>query len=83
MPGNVAEWCLNHDADVPAGQLRKAREDTEYQGDVARLMVYRGGAFSHIASNVRCDVSRGRDPNARYTDIGLRVARTCEGENAD
>jgi formylglycine-generating enzyme required for sulfatase activity len=77
MLGNVAEWCLNRDVDVPAAQMRKDREDTEYQGGVASQVVYRGGAFSHIPSNVRCDVRRGRDPRARYTDVGLRVARTC------
>jgi formylglycine-generating enzyme required for sulfatase activity len=78
MLGNVAEWCLDRDIDVPAAQLRKPREDAEYQGGTARLLVYRGGAFSHIASNVRSDVRRGRDPSTRSTDVGLRLARTCD-----
>jgi serine/threonine protein kinase/formylglycine-generating enzyme required for sulfatase activity len=76
MLGNAAEWCLNPEVDAPAEQLRKAREDTEYQGETAQLLDYRGGAFSHIASNVHSDVHRGRDGWVRSADVGLRVGRT-------
>jgi formylglycine-generating enzyme required for sulfatase activity len=72
MSGNVWEWTRSLGRDYPyseSGPERSAWESRLANGP--RML--RGGAFSSLATDVRCDVRSRLDPTFRLRDVGLRV----------
>jgi formylglycine-generating enzyme required for sulfatase activity len=75
MHGNVGEWV----EDCYASTYDAAPIDgAAYQADRCARRVYRGGAFSDQAVQLRASARQHAPSNRRVTTIGFRVARTLE-----
>ena len=74
MHGNINEWCW----DVYYNEeynSKSPKTDPTPRDEFGR--VFRGGAFSYLAPNVRSAFRSFNNPALRYRLVGFRVARTC------
>jgi formylglycine-generating enzyme required for sulfatase activity len=75
MHGNVGEWV----EDCYAPTYAAAPIDgAAYQPERCARRVYRGGAYSDQAVQLRASARQHAPPNRRVPTIGFRVARTLE-----
>jgi len=75
--GNVWEWCM----DSMRKYSSEAQQDPGRHASSAAAgesRVYRGGAWSYGAGNVRAASRSADDPGARIDALGLRLARDQE-----
>ena len=77
MLGNVWEWCMDY-ADLASGYASEPQQDPSGPATGERR-VYRGGAWSTAARDVRAACRLARAPGDRDGDLGLRLARDQGG----
>ena len=71
MHGNVWEWCEDGHAEYPTGAV------TDPKGPLTgNALVLRGGSFISHVSLSRSSYRSVYSPTNRFTDFGLRLART-------
>jgi len=76
--GNVWEWCQD-----PALIYRPDRagivvDEINLQETTNRERMLRGGSFSSLPAELRSAHRSNSGPTNRGTDIGFRLARTCD-----
>jgi formylglycine-generating enzyme required for sulfatase activity len=79
MHGNVLNWCQESFWYYVPGKNGQPAEDEEDKGDIKDRLnrVLRGGSFVSQPSSARCAFRNGSiGPRNRYTNFGLRPART-------
>lgn len=75
MLGNVSEWCHDWYDEYPASTALDPWGPSEPPGGVGER-VFRGGAFSDAAADVRAARRSHAPPEQRGPEIGLRPVRT-------
>lgn len=79
MTGNVAEWCWDHEWNVPFEQ----RPYENYQGpkEGIKARVIKGGSFIYLAAGTFFAYENNKQVNGmeglRYYNVGFRVARNA------
>ena len=74
MLGNVSEWCSDRWLMVREPSDRQPSELPE----VSDRRVYRGANYVETSREASCRVFRGRDPEGKMPQLGLRIARSIE-----
>lgn len=75
MHGDVFAWCQERYNQYPSIKMIEDKEDIAYINDRERRL-WRGGAFTYHAEDVRCARRDRNVPADRYNDVGFRPART-------
>jgi len=75
MLGNVSEWC-----DDRWFAIRRPSDQTspDYSEETEGRRVYRGANYMETDREASCRNFRGRDPEGKTPQLGLRIARSIE-----